>query len=375
MLETIPVCEPLLKGKELKYVTDAVRSNWISSQGKYVHAFEKAFATYCDIPYGVGTCNGTAALHLALRCLDIGVGDEVIIPCFTMIATAFAVCYTGAHPVFIDADPNTWNIDTSKIEKKITKKTKAILAVHIYGLPCNMTAIQALAKKYNLSVIEDAAEAHGATIYNKKVGTWSDIAAFSFFANKNITTGEGGMLITSHKKLYQKALYFRNLCFALKSSRNYIHHDIGFNYRLSNIHAAIGLAQVEKANYYKKLRIAHGQLYKELLSPIPGITFQKYDHSIYEHVFWVNGIIIDSRKYGHNRDKLMNFLAANKIETRRFFMGMHRQPALKKYSCDKREDFSIADNLAENGLYLPSGSGLTVKQIEAICLLIKKHKR
>lgn len=374
-MNKIPVCTPDLKGNELRYVTDAIRSNWISSQGEYIHKFEKKFAAYCDATYGVGVCNGTTALHLALRCIDIGPGDEVIIPSFTMIATAFAVCYTGAMPVFIDADPQTWNIDILKIEEKITPKTKAIIAVHIYGLPCNMSAIQKLAKKYKLYVIEDAAEAHGATISGKKVGSLSDIATFSFYANKNLTTGEGGMVVTKNKSLYQKALYFKNLCFTLEDSRNYVHNDIGFNYRLSNLHAAIGLAQVEKADTYKKLRSTHGKLYRKLLSTVPGITVQEYDATTYSHVFWMNGITIDHQKYGHTRDKLIKILADKGIETRKFFTGMHQQPALKKYGCNTTEKFPTTDHLTKNGLYLPSGSGLSIKQIKCICKIIQENRR
>ena len=209
----IPVCEPLLAGNELKYVTDAVQTGWISSSGKYVTEFEKQFAKYCDCEYGVAVCNGTIALHLALQALGIGKGDEVIIPTFTMIASAFAVCYTGAKPVFVDADKYTWNIDVTKIEEKITPRTKAIMPVHIFGKMCDMDAICAIAQKYNLYIVEDAAEAHGAEYNGKKSGSFSDIAGFSFFANKNITTGEGGMVVTNNKAVYDQARYFKNVCF------------------------------------------------------------------------------------------------------------------------------------------------------------------
>ena len=212
----ISVCEPYLNGNELKYVDDAVRTGWISSSGKYVKAFEEAFAEYCSVKYAVGVCNGTVALHLALTCLGIGQGDEVIIPNFTMIASAFSVCYTGAKPVFVDADEKTWNIDVSKIEEKITPQTKAIMPVHIFGNPCDMDTIQQIASRHNLFIIEDAAEAHGASYKGRKAGGFSDIAAFSFFANKNITTGEGGMVVTDSERLYKKALYYKNLCFDSK---------------------------------------------------------------------------------------------------------------------------------------------------------------
>jgi perosamine synthetase len=241
-------------------VDDAVRTGWISSSGKYVKAFEEAFAGYCGVKYAVGVCNGTVALHLALTCLGIGQGDEVIIPDFTMIASAFSVCYTGAKPVFVDADDKTWNIDVTKIEEKITPRTKAIMPVHIFGNPCDMDAIQQIASRHNLFIIEDAAEAHGAMYKGRKTGSLSDIAAFSFFANKNITTGEGGMVVTDSERLYKKALYHKNLCFDPNAPRNYIHNDIGFNYRMSNLHAAIGLAQTEKADEYKEMRIRNGKL-------------------------------------------------------------------------------------------------------------------
>ena len=219
----IPVCTPYLNGNELKYVEEAVRTGWISSSGKYVKAFEEAFAEYCGVKYAVAVCNGTVALHLALVCLGIGKGDEVIIPDFTMIASAISVCYTGATPVFVDADPKTWNIDVTKIEEKITSVTKAIMPVHIFGNPCDMKAIQALADKYNLFIIEDAAEAHGAEYDGQRTGSLSDIAGFSFFANKNLTTGEGGMVVTNDLSLYKKARYFKNMCFDPDALRSYIH--------------------------------------------------------------------------------------------------------------------------------------------------------
>ena len=250
----IPVCEPTLLGNELKYVTDAVQTGWISSAGRYVTEFEQKFAEYCGCKYGVAVCNGTFALHLALVALGVGRGDEVIIPDFTMIATAFSVCYTGATPVFVDADPKTLNIDVTKIEEKITSRTKAIIPVHLFGLMCDMDAINFIAKKYNLKVLEDAAEAHGAEYKGRKAGSCSDLAAFSFFANKNITTGEGGMVVTNDEQLYNRLRYHKNMCFPLCGPRNYLHNDIGFNYRMSNVVAAIGLAQVEKADDYRQMR-------------------------------------------------------------------------------------------------------------------------
>jgi perosamine synthetase len=404
----IPVCQPFLNGNELKYVDDAVRTGWISSSGKYVKAFEEAFADYCGVKYAVGVCNGTVALHLALTCLGIGQGHEVIIPDFTMIASAFSVCYTGAVPVFVDADEKTWNIDVLKIEEKITPRTKAIMPVHIFGNPCNMDAIQNIASKHNLFIIEDAAEAHGAKYQTKrtegrgqrtedrrnekkenskkesrsadftssqgiwrKCGSFGDIAAFSFFANKNITTGEGGMVVTDSERLYKKALYHKNLCFDPDAPRNYIHNDIGFNYRMSNLHAAIGLAQTEKADEYKEMRIRNGDLYRKYLKNIKGIILQE-DQAGAENVFWMNGILLEPEKYGRTRDELVHLLKEKGIDTRLFFVGMHHQPSLLNFGCDGTGNYPITDNLAQNGLYLPSASNLKEDEIKYICETVSR---
>ena len=365
----IPVCEPLLAGNELAYITDAVSTGWISSSGSYLQKFENAFAEYCGVRFGVGVCNGTVALHLALRALGIGNGDEVIIPDFTMIASAFAVCYTGAKPVFVDADKETWNIDVNKIEEKITSKTKAIMPVHIFGNMCNMDAIKSISQKYNLYILEDAAEAHGSEYKGRKSGSFSDIAAFSFFANKNITTGEGGMVITDNEEIYKLAKYFKNLCFPLEGPRNYLHEDIGFNYRMSNLHAAIGLAQTEKADHYRDLRIKNNRFYKKYLSGCNGVLFQKdEEHSL--NCSWMNAILLQPEIYGKTRDELIIFLKENNIDTRLVFNGMHRQKALVQYGCDCNDNYPVTEWLSENGFYLPSGSGLTEPDIAWICELI-----
>lgn len=369
----IPVCEPMLTGNELKYVTEAVSTGWISSSGKYVTEFEKQFAEYCGCKYGIAVCNGTIALHLALIGLGIGKGDEVIVPTFTMIASAFAVCYTGAKPVFVDADKDTWNIDVKKIEKKITSKTKAIMPVHIFGKMCDMDAIHALAKKYNLYVLEDAAEAHGASYHGVKAGASSDIAAFSFFANKNITTGEGGMVVTNNKEFYDRARYFKNVCFPLDGPRNYQHEDIGYNYRMSNVVAAIGLAQVEKADDYKEMRIRNHQLYKKYLSDVPGILFQSEPDKDCIDVCWMNTIVIDPAKYGHHKDELIAHLKENEIDTRLLFTGMHKQKAMMDYGCDCSSEYPVCEWLTENGFYLPSSSSLTEEQIIFISKVIRNY--
>lgn len=371
----IPVCEPMLAGNELKYVTEAVSTGWISSSGKYVNEFEEQFAKYCECKYGIAVCNGTIALHLALIGLGIGKGDEVILPTFTMIASAFAVCYTGAKPVFVDADKDSWNIDVKRIEEKITPRTKVIMPVHIFGKMCDMDAICALAKKYNLYVLEDAAEAHGATYHDRKAGSFSDMAAFSFFANKNITTGEGGMVVTNSKKLYDRARYFKNVCFPIDGPRNYQHADIGYNYRMSNVVAAIGLAQVEKVDDYRNMRIRNHQLYEMHLADVHGIILQSKPAEGCVDVCWMNTIIIDPAKYGHSKDELIAHLKEHEIDTRLLFTGMHKQKAMVDYGCDCSGEYRVCEWLTENGFYLPSGSNLTEGQIKYVCDVIKEFSK
>lgn len=374
MADFIPVCEPLLGGNELKYITEAVQTGWISSSGKYVTQFEEAFASYCGVKYGVAVCNGTVAIHLALSALGVGKGDEVIIPSFTMIATAFAVCYTGAKPVFVDADKDTWNIDVNKIEEKISARTKAIIPVHIFGNPCDMGKICEIAKKYNLYIIEDAAEAHGAEFTGKKIGSFSDIASFSFFANKNLTTGEGGLVVTNSEDYYKKCKYFKNMCFPVDAPRVYSHENIGFNYRMSNLHAAIGLAQTEKADDYRDMRIHNAALYKKYLSDCKGIIFQK-DQLNGLNVHWMNAIVINPAEYGCTKDELVAYLKEQEIDTRLLFVSMCRQKSLKDFGCDCNGEYPVTDWLTENGFYLPSASSLKEERIKNICDIIKNYSK
>lgn len=369
----IPVCNAYLNGNEKKYVQDCIDTGWISSAGKYIKEFENSFAKYCGCKYALAVTSGTTALHIALASLDIKKGDEVIIPSFTMIACAFAVCYTGAKPVFVDVDKKTWNIDCSKIESKINSKTKAIMPVHIFGNPCNMKEIIKLAKKHKLYIIEDCAEAHGAEYHGKKVGSFSSIAAFSFFANKNLTTGEGGMVVTNNKKYYDKCRYFRNMCYSLEKPRTYEHNDIGFNYRMTNLQAAVGLAQVEKADYYRQLRVNNNKLYRKYLSCIEGISFQE-DEKESLNVCWMNAILIDKKKYGKTKQELVEYLKDNKVDSRLLFAGMQKQQSLRKYGCNMKGKYQVTDNLTEQGLYLPSSANLHESEIKYICDLIIKFK-
>lgn len=360
----IPVCEPLLAGRELEYVTKAVSAGWISSSGGYVKEFEQAFAKYLDVPCAVTTTSGTAALHLALVAAGIGPGDEVIIPAFTMIATAFAVCYTGAKPVFVDAEAATWNIDVAQIEAKLSPRTKAILPVHVYGHACDMDALERLAHEHQLLVIEDAAEAIGSRYRGKLCGAIGDMACFSFFANKLVTTGEGGMVVTRDERFVERLRSYKNLCFPATGPRRYVHDDIGFNYRMPNVLAAIGLAQLERADFYLECRRKNAAYYDSRLSGQRGITTPP-SAAYTLNSYWMYGILIED-DFGLSRDEVMTRLQAAGIDTRSFFVSMHRQPALAKYGCDVSGAYPTTDALANKGLYLPSGSGLTEAELARV---------
>lgn len=362
----IPVCEPCLIGNEKKYVNDCIDSNWISSAGKFIDKFETTFAEALGAKYGISCSNGTVALHLALVVLGISAGDEVIIPTFTMIATANAVKYTGATPILVDADIESWNIDVYAIEKKITSRTKAIIPVHIYGNPCNMDKISDLAKKYNLYVVEDAAEAHGALYKNKKIGSISDITCFSFYANKIISTGEGGMLLTNNKEIYEKGIILRDHAFS--AERHFWHQYIGFNYRMTNLQAAIGLAQVECFDELVNRRINNAKLYIDHLKHIEGIVFPPTEPTC-KNVFWMFSILLNGH-CKHTRDELRKKLADNGIETRTFFIPIHLQPIY--FDENTGNEFPISEYLCKNGMYLPSSGNLKIEDIVFITSIISE---
>jgi perosamine synthetase len=370
----IPVCEPSIIGNESKYVNDCLDTNWISSSGKYIGLFEEAFAKYCNTKYGIGTCNGTVSLHLALEALGIGPGDEVIIPDFTMIASANSVIYTGATPVFADADIETWCINPELIGQKITKKTKAIMPVHIYGNPCDMDPINKIAKAHDLSVIEDAAEAHGALYKNKKTGSLGDAASFSFYANKILTTGEGGMAVTSSEKLAERMRLLKNHAF---TKDRFTHQEIGYNYRMTNIQAAIGLAQVENADKLVQMRINNAQEYNKRLKNIKGLILPPKKEWA-KNVYWMYGIMVNE-EFGMPKDRLREALLNHGIDTRSFFVPLHKQPLFTNKSKFKNMpgvsgNFPVSEALGRDGLYLPSTSTLPKEKLIFIADTIKKIK-
>ena len=364
----IPVCEPLLTGKELEYVTDCLKTNWISSVGKYIAEFENKFATYCECKHGISTTSGTTALHLALASLGIGHGDEVIVPAFTMAASVFAVVYTGATPVLVDSDPETWNMNIARIEAKVTNKTKAIMPVHIYGHPCDMDPIMKIAGRYNLFVVEDAAEAHGSEYKGRKAGGIGHIACFSFYANKIITTGEGGMVVTNDDRIDEKARRLKDQAFS--PGKRFLHTDIGFNYRMTNIQAAIGLAQLENIGQFVDLRRHNASHYNAALRDIPGITLPP-EKEWAKNVYWMYSILL-GRSFTIGRNELMQRLRERGVDTRTFFIPMHLQPAFMNMRLFNGENYPVAEELSERGLYLPSGSGLKKEELDYICNSIRE---
>ncbi len=362
---TIPVCTPFLGGREQEYVLDALSSTWISSRGPYLDRFEREFPAYLGVKYGAATPNGTLALHLALQAVGIRPGDEVILPTFTMIAPAFAICYCGATPVMLDADPDDWNLDTSRLPAALSPRTKAILVVHIYGHPTNMNAVMEFARNHNLIVIEDAAEAHGAEYEGKRCGSFGKAACFSFFANKHLACGEGGMVVTNDPELYDRLRYLKNLCFPLSGGRLYSHDEIGFNYRMSNLHAAIGCAQLERLDDYVAMRRRNALLYNERLREIPGLRLP-IERSGVKNTYWMYGIAVEEA-FGIGRDELMARLASCGIETRAFFTPMHLQESIQQYGFRSPLPMPVAEWLGRHGLYLPSSTSLTVDEIDYIC--------
>ncbi|MEW6137426.1 MAG: DegT/DnrJ/EryC1/StrS family aminotransferase [Thermodesulfobacteriota bacterium] len=360
----IPVCEPVLDGHEADYVVDCLKTNWISSAGKYIDLFEEKFSSYCGVPYGVACSNGTTAIHLALAALGIGPGDEVIIPDFTLIVSANMVILAGAKPVLVDVDPRTWCIDPQLIEEKITPRTKAIMAVHMYGHPCHMDAIMALAKRYNLYVIEDCAEAHGAEVNGKKVGGIGDAGCFSFYGNKILTTGEGGMVVCRDENLAERMKLLRNQGF--KQPR-FVHDVVGFNYRLTNIQAAIGLAQTELVEEKVERKRWLAKRYNELLAGQKDVTLPA-EEPWAKNVYWMYGILIE-HSFGVNKDDLMGMLRDKGVDTRSFFCPMSLQPAYRGSDPrfpDVSGNYPVSVDLWNRGLYLPSGLGLTESQLEEV---------
>lgn len=373
----IPVNEPLLNERDLEYVSECVRTGWISSAGRFIEEFEARWAAYCGMNYGIAVSNGTTALQVAVRCLDLQPGDEVIMPTFTIISCALAVVDADAVPVLVDSEPRTWCMDVAQVEAKITSRTRAVMPVHIYGHPVDMDPLLAVADKYGLTIIEDAAEVHGAEYLSGRGGaqpTWrrcggmGHLSAFSFYANKLITTGEGGMVLTSNPASADKAQSLRNLCF--RSDRRFYHTELGYNYRLTNMQAALGVAQIERMDEIIAKKRWMGQAYTERLQDIAGLQLP-VEESWARQVYWMYGLVLDEST-GMDATEFAKRLQARGVQARPFFLGMHEQPVFLERGLFRGEQYPVAERIARQGLYLPSGLALTEQQLDRVCEAVRQ---
>jgi len=358
--KVIPVAAPTLSGNEAKYVMDCLDSTWISSTGKYIELFEDAFAQFCGVKHAITCSNGTTALHLALLGLGLQPGDEVIVPTLTFIASANAVVYCGGQPVFVDVDPDIWSIDPSQIEARITPRTRGIIAVHLAGHPADMDAILHIARRHSLFVLEDAAQAHGATVNGRRVGSIGDIGSFSFFGNKIISTGEGGMITTNDEAMARKIRLLKN--HGMDPARRYWHPVVGYNFRMTNIQAAIGLAQVERVGWQLERRRELVSWYAEDLAGMPEITWQR-EKRWARHVWWMFTAVLGDR-FG-DREAIMVRLKERGIETRGVVYPMHQLPPYQDAARGAR--FPVADRLSARGVNLPTWAGVTREDVRYIC--------
>ena len=356
----IPVAAPMLIGNEKAYVMDCLESTWISSSGKYIERFEACFADFCRVKHAIACCNGTVALHLALMALGVGPGDEVIVPTLTFVATANAVRYCGATPVFVDSEPATWNIDPAMVEAKITPRTRGIIPVHLYGHPADMNAIMSIARRHGLFVLEDAAEAHGAEYKERRVGSIGDIATFSFYGNKIMTTGEGGIVTTNDDALASKVRQLKGQ--GLDPGRRYWFPIIGYNYRMTNIAAAIGLAQLEKSEWHTGRRIDLAAWYREELEDVPQIVWQAEKEWV-KHAYWMFTIVLDDDA-PITRDEIIAHLQESGIETRPVFYPLHTLPPYVDRS--QKGGFPVAERIAAHGISLPTWAGLTIEDVRYV---------
>ena len=361
----MPLVEPSLGGNEIKYVTDCIRTNWISSQGAFVERFEREFANYHEMPYAVSCSSGTTALHLGLLALGIGTGDEVIIPDLTFGASINAVIHTGATPVMVDIDPQSWNLDPHLVEKAITSRTKAIMTVHLYGLPCDMDCLKATAKKYNLSIIEDCAESLGAEFKGRKMGTLGDVSTFSFFANKTITTGEGGMILTKNRDFAHRMRLLRD--HGMNPKKRYWHEEVGFNYRITNIQSALGCAQLEQVNRFIKTRQDLARIYQDGFDEFPWLLPQaSFDDRSSSH--WLYTLLV-SDDAPIDREEITKGLADEGIDTRPIFHSLHQQPAFSKF---KTDPCPVSADISSRGFSLPTSNHMTAADAERVVITFKK---
>jgi len=365
----IPVNEPLLNGNEKKYLNECIDTEWISSEGPFIKKFEEDFASKLGRKYAIAVSNGTAALDASIAALDISSGDEVILPSFTIISCINQIIRVGATPVLVDSDPVTWNMNVEQVETKITDKTKAIMVVHTYGLPVDLQPIIALSEKYGINIIEDAAEMHGQTYNDQPCGSFGNISTFSFYPNKHITTGEGGMIVTDEKKIAERCRSLRNLCF--KPDRRFIHEELGWNMRMSNLQAAVGLAQLERLDEFVERKRNMGKLYTELLADLKRLQLPLAQTSYARNIYWVYGLVLKDT-IPFDAVEAMSRLSNHGIGCRPFFWPMHQQPVFHKMGLFHGEHYPVAERLSRRGFYIPSGLKLTKEQINHASKIIHK---
>lgn len=363
----IPVNEPLLNGNEKKYLCECIDTGWISSEGPFVKEFEQKMAATVRRKFGIAVSNGTAALEVAAQALGIGKNDEVIMPTFTIISCAMAITKLGAVPVLVDSDIHTWNMNVDEIEGKITNRTKAILVAHMYGLPVEMDRVLQLAQKYNLKIIEDAAEMHGQTYNGQACGSFGDISTFSFYPNKHITTGEGGMVVTDDEELAERCRMLRNLCF--RKDVRYVHDEISDNYRFTNLQAAVGIAQLERLDEFVQKKRDMGKYYTEKLQSVKGLQLPVERTFYAENIYWVYGILLKENVKVDNK-QIQKLLAEEGIGTRTFFWCMHEQPVYRNQGLFEHEQYQNAEYLARKGFYIPSGLALTKEQMDKVSVAV-----
>lgn len=369
MSDFIPVNEPLLNGNEKKYLDECIDTSWISSEGPFVKRFEEEFAARLGRKHGIAVTNGTAAIDAAVEALGIGPGDEVILPTFTIISCVMQIVRSGATPVLVDSDPLTWNMDVSQIKAKITPRTKAIMVVHIYGLPVNMDPVLELCQRYCLKLIEDAAEMIGQTYRGKPCGSVGDISTVSFYPNKHITTGEGGMILTDDDALAEQCRELRNLCF--KPGKRFVHERLGWNLRMTNLQAALGLAQLERLDQFLEKKRWIGHKYNELLADLRGVQLPIAVSDSAENIYWVYGLVLDD-SVEFDAEEAMRRLVKLGVGCRPFFYPMHQQPVLREIGFFEGEAYPVAERLYRRGFYVPSGLALTEEQIMRVTMALKQ---
>jgi perosamine synthetase len=369
MSDFVAVNEPLLNGNEEKYVVECIRSGWISSEGPFVARFEEAFAHRVGRQHGVAVCNGSVALDLAVAVLDIGAGDEVIMPAHTIISCPAAVVRAGAVPVLVDCDPQTYNMNVADIEDCITPRTRAIMVVHIYGLPVDMDPLLAVAKKHGLKIIEDAAEMHGQTYKGRPCGSFGDVSTFSFYPNKHITTGEGGMVVVDDEGLAVRLRSLRNLCF--KPEQRFIHNELGWNYRMTNLQAALGVAQLERLDEFVERKRTMGRTYTKLLAGARGVQLPVAQTDCAENIYWVYPLVLDDDMPCDAR-QIMELLKERGIGTRPFFWSIGEQPVFHRAGLFTGESYPVSERIARRGFYIPSGMAITPAQMEQVAAQVRE---